>query len=65
MLVGEGVLDAADIMFLFATLAAVIAAVNAIPFESSYGEGDVTSCPVHSVSSFYPALGLLLFGCEH
>ena len=57
MLVGEGVLDAADIMFLFATLAAVIAAVNAISFESSYGEGDVTSCPVHSVSSLLSCFG--------
>ena len=32
MLVGEGVLDAADIMFPFATLTAVIASVNAISF---------------------------------
>ena len=57
MLVGEGVLDAADIMFLFATLAAVIAAVNAISFESSYGEGDVTSFPAHSVSSLLSCFG--------
>ena len=60
MLVGEGVLDAADIMFLFATLAAVIAAVNAISLDCSYEEGDVFSPPVPPVTTLIFCFGITL-----